>query len=112
MHSFDGMRLLFKHERNAKIHLGITIGVMLLGFTLQINSNEWVALVLSIGLVLALEAINTALEKLCDVVMPKYDERIKEVKDIGAAAVLIAAIVSVAVGLIIFLPRIMELVSG
>lgn len=109
MHSFNGIRLLFKHERNAKIHLGASLGIVLMGFVFHINSNEWIALVLSIGLVLALEAINTALEKLSDVVMPQYDERIKEVKDIGAAAVLVAAIVSVIVGLIIFVPRILEM---
>jgi diacylglycerol kinase len=78
--------------------------VSIAGYYFSINSQEWIAIVLCFSIVLALELVNTATEKLCDTLHPLQSEKIKLVKDILAAAVLVAAIGAAVVGLIIFLP--------
>ena len=70
---------------------------------------EWLVVVLCITVVLTLEMINTAIEKLCDVVQPDYHPQIKIIKDIAAGAVLIAALGSIIIGAIIFVPKIIAL---
>lgn len=81
-----------------------------LGFVLCIAAWEWVAVALCIGAVLAAEAFNSAVEALADRVSPGYDEAVKRTKDLAAGAVLLLAIAAVAVGLIIFLPKIIALI--
>ena len=76
------------------------------GWYFQITRQEWLALVLAMTLVLALEAVNTAIEYLTDLVSPEYHPLAGKAKDVAAAAVLIAAIGAVVVGAIVFLPRI------
>ena len=84
---------------------------LLLGFALRISPAEWIAVVLSAALVLSLEASNTALERLVDIASPDYDELARDAKDLSAGAVLIASAASVVVGLIIFLPRVLNLLK-
>lgn len=103
---FNGLKILIKEEHNFRIHMGVSIGVIVVGFLLQISLFEWMVLFLAIGLVLSLEAINTVLENVSDYISPGYNEIIKRVKDISAAAVFISAFVSVAAGLMIFIPKI------
>ncbi len=107
--AFAGMAYFFVNDRNGKIHLAITVIVLAAGFTFQIVATEWVAILLCIALVIGLEMLNSALEKLCDLVEPNYHPTIKVIKDVSAAAVVLAAIISVAIGIIIFLPKIMLL---
>ena len=107
--AFDGLRVLIRDEHNARIHLVITLLVVIAGIAFRIAPWEWVAILLCIGLVFSMELINSSIEKLADVVSPEKNEKIKIVKDLAAAAVLVSAIVAMVVGLIVFLPRIQYL---
>jgi len=108
--AFNGLQILFKEEHNARIHFVAAIIVIIAGIIFHITAYEWLALVFVIGLVLALEAINSALENLADFVSPKKHDQIKKVKDLAAAGVLISATTALIVGLIIFVPKIQALV--
>lgn len=89
--------------------MAIALFVVIAGFIFGISSIEWVAILLCIAIVISLEMMNSALEKLSDLVEPNYNPVIKSIKDISAAAVLWSAIVSVVIGGVIFLPRIIAL---
>jgi diacylglycerol kinase (ATP) len=105
-YAINGLRILFKEEHNARIHLLAAILAIFFGFYFGISAMEWIALIIVIGLVFILEAVNTALENLADVVSPGKNEKIGVVKDLGAGAVLVSALLAVVVGLIIFLPKV------
>ena len=106
-----GILALFKYENNAKVHLLASVLVVALGAYFKITHYEWMAIVLAIGLVIAAEAFNTAIEKMADVVSPDYHEGIKSVKDLAAAGVLIMAITAAAIGCILFVPKIYALLN-
>jgi diacylglycerol kinase (ATP) len=108
-YAFSGIRELFKSEQNARIHLLISIGVVLAGFFLKISPVEWCIILLCIALVTAAEAFNTVLEKLTDHNFPQYHETARVVKDIAAGAVLICALMAACCGIIIFLPKLVVL---
>ncbi len=108
-YAFQGLADLFRSQPNARIHLVATVVVALAGVWLHISRLEWLALVICIALVIALEAMNTALEYLTDLVSPEFHPLAGKAKDAAAAAVLIGAFGAVIVGLIIFMPRIMVL---
>ncbi len=111
IHAFNGIILLFKNEHNAWIHGLLTICAIGLGFYFDISQLEWIAIILSIGIVLAAEAFNTAIEQIANFIQPEQDQRIKSIKDLAAGAVLLTAISAFLVGLIIFLPKIITLLS-
>jgi diacylglycerol kinase len=108
---FAGMGIysLFRYENNARIHLIACLLVIITGIWLGISEMEWCIIVIQIGLVWSAEAINTAIEKLADVVSPGYHSAIKDVKDLAAAGVLILAGSAVIVGSIIFIPKLLAL---
>lgn len=108
-YAFSGLRVLVREEHNARIHLFATVCVIVMGVLLRISCTEWVAVALAIGLVFGMEAINSAVENICDFVCPERDARIKKIKDLAAAAVLLSAIAALAVGLFIFIPKIMSI---
>jgi len=110
--AFAGLGSLFKHEHNARLHLAAAILAITLGFVLQIALMEWLILVLMIAIVFISEILNSAIEGLADYVSPEYNLIIKRVKDYCAAAVLIAGIAAVIVGIIIFLPKIIRVFSA
>lgn len=105
-YALEGLFVMFKEERNARIHLIMAIGSMVGGVYFNLSLSEWIFLVFAIGLVIALELINTALENLADFVSPERNEKIKKVKDLAAGAVLIGAISSLIIGILIFAPKI------
>lgn len=105
-HAFRGIGLLVKNEHNSWIHIFASILVVILGFYYQINNYEWFAIILSIGIVLMAETFNSAIEELSDKVESKQDTKIKNTKDLAAGAVLIAAIMAIVIGCIIFIPKI------
>jgi diacylglycerol kinase len=109
-YAFSGLRILFKEEHNALVHLVITIIVLVLGAIFSISSLEWIAVVFAIGFVFVTEVLNTAIEDIADFISPQRDERIKRIKDLGAAAVVTSAVTAVVVGVIIFLPKILRLI--
>ncbi len=104
-HAIRGVRLLLRAERNFIIHALAAVGVVALGWYVHLSRWEWVAVVLCIVNVMAMEAINTALEKLCDKVEPDHHPVIRDIKDIAAGAVLAAAVGAAIAGAIIFLPK-------
>lgn len=105
-YAWEGIISLFKNEPNAQIHLGAALLVVMLGSTMSLTSGEWCAIALCIGGVFMAEGFNTAIEKLCDKISPEHDPVIKTVKDVAAASVLLFVATAVAVGLIVFLPKI------
>ncbi|MEM9831990.1 MAG: diacylglycerol kinase family protein [Bacteroidota bacterium] len=108
-HAIDGLRALFKEEHNARVHLIVTILVLVLGAIFNISATEWLIIILTIGFVFVTEILNTAIEDIADFISPQRDNRIKQIKDFGAAAVLLSAITAVVIGIIIFLPKLWEL---
>ncbi len=103
--AFKGIFDLFSHHPNAQIHLLITCITIPLCFYLQINIIEWCLIILSISIVIALEALNSAIEYLADKITLEYNPLIGKAKDIAAAAVLIGAIGAVIIGSLILLPK-------
>jgi diacylglycerol kinase (ATP) len=108
-YALQGLVDLVKSQPNARIHLTVGTFVIAAGFYFRITKTEWLAVLLCISLVLALEAVNTALEYLTDLVSPNHHPLAGKAKDVAAAAVLIAALGAVAIGLMVFGPRILEL---
>ncbi|MBO0952336.1 diacylglycerol kinase family protein [Fibrella forsythiae] len=102
---------LFRFENNAKIHLLAAILVIGAGFWLHLSTTEWVLIITQIGLVMATESVNTALEKLADRVTTQHDPLIGAAKDLSSGAVLIVAVVALLVGLLIFAPKLLALIS-
>src|SRR5690606_35516529 len=108
-HAAAGMARLWREERNARIESALAVLAILLGVALDISPGEWVAILLSIGIVLCAEGMNAAIEGLANLYTTQRDDRIKAIKDLAAGAVLLAACAALATGLLIFLPRIMSL---
>lgn len=108
-YAFHGLRVLIKEEHNARIHLFATVCVVAAGILFKISLMEWVAVVFAIGLVFSFEIINTSVEHIANFICPERDDRIKRIKDLAAAAVLVSAITAAVIGLIVFIPKIIEL---
>ncbi|MGI6341560.1 MAG: diacylglycerol kinase family protein [Bacteroidales bacterium] len=106
--ALNGILLLFKQHRNFKIQFAIGVLTVVGAFIFKISVYQWIAVLLCIGLVLSLEAINTVLEIVMDKIQPEYCDTIKTAKDIAAGAVLIAAVISAIIGLVIFVPYILK----
>ena len=104
-YAFNGLKFFFINDHNGRVHLFAAIIVIALSFYLQLSGLEWIAILSVISAVVVAEIINSAIEKLADVVSPEYHPKIKIVKDLAAAAVLVTAFLAVGVGLIIFLPK-------
>lgn len=110
--AFRGIISSFESERNFKVHSVCAFVAIILGFLLGINLSEWLWISLAILLVLAAELFNTALEALIDLSSPTYHELAKKAKDAAAAAVLMAAIFSLICGIIVFLPKLVQLINS
>ena len=103
-HARSGLKLIFKNERNFRIDLIVAFVVVLAGIAFEISYTDWIALSLVISMVFVAEAINSAIEALCDTVSVDYKVNVKYAKDVSAGAVLVTTLVSVITGLIIFMP--------
>lgn len=108
-YAFQGIWLLLRYEHNAWLHCFIAVCVVVAGFLLDISAMEWSTIVIVCGCVLTAEALNTAIERLADVVSSEYNEAIKKVKDLSAGGVLFMALAAAVTGVIIFLPKLMLL---
>lgn len=109
--AFQGLWHLFRTQRNAQIHLLVAACAVALGAALGIERWEWLALVLTIALVLAAEGVNTAVEAAVDLATTAQHRLAKIAKDVAAGTVLICAIASVIVGCIVFLPHLIPLIA-
>ncbi|MCP5038610.1 MAG: diacylglycerol kinase family protein [Rhodobacteraceae bacterium] len=103
--ALNGLVYLLRSQANARIHLAAALVTITAGVVLGLDRDDWLWLVLAIGLVWAAEAMNTAFEYLCDVVSPQHSEAVKRAKDIAAGAVVITAVLAVIIGCFIFLPH-------
>jgi len=110
-HAGRGLAALLASEPNARIHALAAVIAVVAGLGFGITRPEWLAVVLSIGLVFAAEGMNTALEALCDVVSPNWHPGIERAKDVAAGAVLVAALTALAIATLVFGPRILSLVA-
>ena len=102
--AFSGISYALRTQRNARIHLGITLAVLVLGTWLRIGAEDWVPLIIAAGLVWTAELVNTALEAAIDLASPQEHALAKTSKDVSAGAVLLAATAAVVVGILILGP--------
>ncbi len=105
----EGIREAFQKEPNLRTHFLIAILVILLAFLLGFNRIEWILLTIMIFFVLTLELLNTAVEAIVDLIAPEIKAEAKVAKDVSAAVVLFASILSVIVGVLLFYPKIQAL---
>lgn len=105
VHAGRGLLVTLRWQHNAWIHACATVAALALGFLLRISAVEWCAIALSIGLVWAAEAFNTALEALADATVPELHPKVRDAKDAAAGAVLACAAAATVVGLVVFGPR-------
>jgi diacylglycerol kinase len=104
-----GLGWLIRRERHFQLHLVAAVAAILLALILGLTPIEWAILLLTIGLVLVAEGINTAIEYTIDLTVRQVDPIARMAKDIGAAAVLVAAVISVLIGCFMFLPKLIAL---
>ena len=103
--AFAGLAWALKTQRNLQVHAIASVLVAVFGIWLQLAAWEWCVVLLAVGLVWSAELLNTALEVLADRVSKEREEPIRRVKDAAAAAVLVAAFAALAVGFVVFLPK-------
>ena len=108
-HALDGLGYVSSQERNFKIEIFFGTLATILGFVLKVSLSEWLVLILTISMVLCLEIVNTAIERTVDLVTKEYEELAKIAKDVAAAAVLVMSMFSVIIGIIIFLPKLINI---
>ncbi len=109
--TLNGIKHVILNEKNFKIQLCIAVMAIVCGAIFRISSVEWCIISFAIFFVLVSELFNTSIEKTVDLCTEEYNEIAKIAKDISSGAVLLAAINSVIIGLIIFLPKIIEFVG-
>lgn len=110
-YAFQGIATLIKTQPNATIHLIASVLVVVAAWLLDCSTTEWAILILTMGVVFAAESFNTALEFLTDLVSPDPHPLAGKTKDVAAAGVLFVAIAAVGVAILIFLPKIIHLLS-
>lgn len=110
-YAFEGIRSFFKTQPNALIHLFFTVAIFTVILLIRVPAYEVVILVLVIGFVWVAEIFNTAIEAIMDHLSPEKHPSVKFIKDVSAAAVLVACLTAVAAGLFIFLPKLLNYVT-
>lgn len=110
-YAIEGIISSFRTEQNMKIHVFIMIVVIILGIILKLSALEWIILTIVIALVISAELFNTTIETVVDMITKEKNEKAKLAKDVAAGAVLVLTIGSVVVGLIIFIPKILEIIK-
>jgi len=110
-HALRGIRVMLSTQHNAWIHAAASVAAVGAGLALRIGRGEWLAVVLAIMAVWTAEALNTAFEALCDVASPEFHPMVERAKDVAAGAVLISAIGAVAIGVLVFGPRLLGLLG-
>ena len=110
-YAFKGIVTSFKTERNMKIHILVMMLVIITGIIFKVSTLDWIILVIMFALVISAELFNTALETIVDMITMEKNEKAKIAKDVAAGAVLVLAIGSIIVGLIIFIPKILDFIK-
>ncbi|MBP6074611.1 MAG: diacylglycerol kinase family protein [Flavobacterium sp.] len=102
--ALKGAFKLITTEHSVMVQSSLAVIMTLAGFYFGITRVEWMMQILVFGLVLSIEGLNTAVEKVADFIHPEYHERIGFIKDIAAGAVFFAALTAIAIGCIIYFP--------
>jgi diacylglycerol kinase (ATP) len=103
--AFKGALKLITTEHSVMVQFSLVLLLIVAGFVFHISREEWMIQILVFGLVLAVEGLNTAVEKLADFIHPEFHDKIGFIKDIAAGAVFFAAMAAIAVGLLIYVPK-------
>ncbi|MEI9811032.1 MAG: diacylglycerol kinase family protein [Bacteroidota bacterium] len=103
--AFNGIKTFFREEHNARIHLAATITVFFAAWFFDLMRHEIISLIIVTGFVWAAEIFNTVVENTMDFISPAYHPKVKYIKDLSAAAVLVAAFTALLTALIIFIPK-------
>lgn len=103
--AFAGMKALLKLEHNSRIHLFATVAVLFLSIQFHLSAMEWISILFAIGFVWVTEIINTCIERIMDLISTEHHPAIGRIKDMAAAAVLIASLLAIITGLTIFIPK-------
>jgi diacylglycerol kinase (ATP) len=104
-YAVKGAAKLVTTEHSVMVQFSIGIAMIFAGIYFDISAGEWMFQTLAIGLVLCIEGLNTAVEKIADFIHPEYHEKIGFIKDIAAGAVFFAALTAIAIGAIIYMPK-------
>ena len=110
-YAFNGLKIMMREEHNARIHLIAALIAIFLSVFLNISHTEWIAIILAIGFVFAMELINSSIENLSDFITSEKKEPIKKAKDLAAAGVMISSITAFIIGIIIFVPKFLVFAS-
>jgi len=110
-YAFRGIAAMLRTQHNAWIHAVLGVAAVAAGAVLGISRGEWMAVILAITIVWTAEAVNTAIEAVCDLVSPEFHPLVERAKDVAAGAVLISALGAVAVGLFVFGPPLLALLA-
>jgi len=105
-YSVKGAVTLITREHSIMVQLGLGILVTVSGFYFDISATEWMMQTFAVGLIMAIEGANTAIEKICDFIQPNFDERIGFIKDVASGAVFFAAVAAIIIGAIIYYPKV------
>jgi diacylglycerol kinase len=108
-HAFRGLRLVLARERNARIHLLAAVAALVAAVLLGLDPAEIALVIITVALVLAAEVVNTVVERLLDLLHPEASERVRAIKDMSAAAVLVTALGALAVAGLLLVPRLVDL---
>lgn len=100
-----GAYKLLTTEHSVMTQFGICVLMVIAGFIFDISRTEWLFQILAFGLVISIEGLNTAVEKIADFIHPEYHPKIGFIKDIAAGAVFFAAITAIAIGSLIYVPK-------
>lgn len=103
--ALKGAYKLITTEHSIMVQFSIAILLVIAGFYFHISREEWMVQTLAFGLVLGIESLNTAVEKIADFIHPEFHDRIGFIKDIAAGAVMFAATAAIVVGLLIYVPK-------
>lgn len=107
-----GLAKAWREEANFRIEASVTVLVAVMAWWLRLDAFSWAILALACAFVLALELVNTMIEQISDVLKPRLDQYVRNIKDISAAAVLVAAVFAVLVGVCLFGPPLWRLLSA
>jgi diacylglycerol kinase len=107
-----GLSILIRSQQNVRIHLLVAALVFVAAWWFSVSAVEWLVLIVLVGGIVALEAVNTIFEQFIDALSPRFAHITRDLKDMMAGAVLIGAITAVVIGLLIFPPRVLHFLYG
>jgi len=110
-YAFRGLFKVFREEQNLRIQMLVGLAVVIISFFLSLSIIEWALIIISIATVLFMEVLNSAVERVADVLKPMISNYVKEIKDIMAAAVMLASLSAILVGLLVLGQKLAELVG-